>query len=70
MTKKHFNRMAELIRHDVDIIRSQIEGVPRLEQSTRLAGLETAAVMFCALAREFNPKFSHSKFMEACGFLR
>ncbi len=60
MTKKHFIRMAE-------IIRAVLDGYGPTANITPHTQAECIAAAFIQLAREDNPRFDVDRFRRACG---
>ena len=64
MTKKHFIRMAEIVRN----IKDGKWQNPETEEPTELGHALLVANAFANVAREDNPRFDEQRFLKACGF--
>ena len=73
LTKKHFERMAEIVRAIKDgqwtnEYPSWVSDASRWQMTPELLRSIQTAEAFIILARQFNPLFDTERFLKACGF--
>lgn len=61
MTQKHFEAIAQSIAAEAEVAR-------QLNDTARLAGVESLALRFMRQFNAMNPRFDRDRFLTACGF--